>query len=362
MKTVTCNLDIRPQTILLPCECSPEKILFFDIETTGLKKETSQVYLIGCAFCDAGEWKIRQWLAQSGRDEEYILEDFLDFASGFNVLVHFNGDGFDVPYLKYKAQYYMLDFSLERLSGVDIYKSIKICRNLLGLSSMSQKSVETFMGINRDDRFNGGELIPVYYEYEKSGSTESEKLLLLHNHDDLEGMLRILPAFLYAGIFHGNYSFYEKQILDDVLICSYKLTADLPADFCCFTDEGGEIQICGHEQLLKIRIRIYGVTARLYLENVSDYYYLPSEDRVIHKDVAVFTDRKNRVKATRKNCFVRKTGRFIPFFESWEGKVYISETDPGKKLIDMEDILAPSDSFSIFGEIGKDILGAIMSC
>ena len=47
---------------------------------------------------------------------------------------------------------------------------------------MSQKSLERFLKIERDDLYGGGALIPVFYEFERSADKEAEDLLLLLCH------------------------------------------------------------------------------------------------------------------------------------------------------------------------------------
>ena len=63
-------------------------LLFFDIETTGFSGDTSHLYLIGCTYHDA-----------SRESERELLTAFFAFMERFRILVHFNGDGFDIPYL-----------------------------------------------------------------------------------------------------------------------------------------------------------------------------------------------------------------------------------------------------------------------
>ena len=155
MKIITDTTELKPAFDL--SRIAPvEDILFFDIETTGLRKESTQVYLIGCAFFHDGSWKIRQYLAESALDEREVMESFADFASSYKVLIHFNGDGFDIPYLAYKAEFYDLDLDFSTFQSIDIYKLAKPLKKLLGLESMSQKSIERFLQINRDDLYGGG--------------------------------------------------------------------------------------------------------------------------------------------------------------------------------------------------------------
>ena len=107
-------------------------------------------------------------------------------------------------------------------------------------------------------------------------------------------------------------------------------------------------------------------SAKLPLPNVSDYYYLPEEDRVIHKDVAQFLDRSRRVKATAKNCFVRKEGRFLPDIHSGSVCTYYFGEDRKTVYADWEELygmLEQKDGRAqeILTCMAKDILD-LVSC
>ncbi|MBQ1377770.1 MAG: ribonuclease H-like domain-containing protein, partial [Lachnospiraceae bacterium] len=77
----------------------PEKVLFFDIETTGLSASDSAVYLIGCLYYKEGSWHFSQFLTESLSDELPVLKAFFQLAEAFDTLVHFNGDAFDIRFL-----------------------------------------------------------------------------------------------------------------------------------------------------------------------------------------------------------------------------------------------------------------------
>ena len=73
-------------------------ILFLDIETTGFLTGSSSIYLIGCAYYEDGNWKLRQWFAQTPDEESEILSAFLAFAEPYSYLIHYNGNTFDLPF------------------------------------------------------------------------------------------------------------------------------------------------------------------------------------------------------------------------------------------------------------------------
>ena len=74
-------------------------LLFFDIETTGLTARMSYIYLIGAIAWEDNCWKCTQWFAQNTIEEPDILKEFLAYTQDKTLLIHFNGDRFDIPYI-----------------------------------------------------------------------------------------------------------------------------------------------------------------------------------------------------------------------------------------------------------------------
>lgn len=181
-----------------------DQILFLDIETTGLSADNSQLYLIGCAFYKEGNWQIRQWFAQSAEEEPELLKSFFTFAADYSFLIHYNGNSFDLPYLRKKLLQYQLPYDFSQFEGIDIYKRIHPYRGFLKLPNCKQKTVESFLNIRREDRYTGGELINVYKDYLSSHDFNLYHILLLHNSDDMKGMLEVLPILSYYDLFNNS--------------------------------------------------------------------------------------------------------------------------------------------------------------
>ena len=330
MKIIQTTIDTIPES-----EFNSDSVLFFDIETTGLSKENSQVYLIGCAYKNDEAWELKQYFAQSALDEREVLEEFLDFAQNFKTLVHFNGDRFDVPYIDFKSEFYGFDFKLSEMENFDIYKASKPLRKFLGLESMSQKAVERFLKIGRDDEMNGGELISYYFEYEKTKSKELEKFLLLHNFDDVKGMLNVLKITNYLGILDGDFKYEKFEENLNYVTFSLRLNKELPVPIELEKDG---ILIAGGDSYLEVCVPIIRGIASYELKDYENYYYLPLEDKVIHKDVAQFVDKKFKKKATKKNCCIKKEGNFIlEYAEVFSPKFYIGN-DKKKSYFELENL------------------------
>ena len=53
-------------------------------------------------------------------------------------------------------------------------------------------------------------------------------------------------------------------------------------------------------------------TKKLFFSNYRDYYYLPAEDKAIHKSIGQFVEKKYRTPAKASTCYDRIDGFFIP--------------------------------------------------
>ena len=68
------------------------------------------------------------------------------------------------------------------------------------------------MKLSRNDTQSGGELINVYHAYVKQPSEEALQLLLLHNYEDVIGMIDLLSVLSYTEIFNGQYTILSTRV------------------------------------------------------------------------------------------------------------------------------------------------------
>ena len=181
-----------------------DDVLFLDIETTGFTAKSSNLYLIGCACYEDGRFHVHQWMAEKYDEEAAVLEAFFTFAASYRYLIHYNGNAFDIPYLQQKAASLGLPYHFDGFDGLDIYKRIAPYKHFLKLSNCKQKTIEAFLGIGREDKYSGGELISIYHDYVKEPIEDFRDLLLLHNKEDIIGMLKVLPILAYHDLFNGE--------------------------------------------------------------------------------------------------------------------------------------------------------------
>lgn len=299
-----------------------EQILFLDIETTGFTSRSSYLYMIGCVYFQNGKWHTIQWFAENYNQEASLLTAFFEFAKGYQYLIHFNGNNFDLPFMAQKCKQLELPYTFDGFQGIDLYKRISPYKFFLKLPNCKQKTLEQFLGINRKDVFSGGELIGIYLDYIKNPSEFSEKALFLHNADDLKGMLQTLPMLAYYDLFNENtikarkvqanyYKDYNGSKRKEILI-TLQLPQPLPrpvsasANNCYFRGEGEEATL---------KIPIYEEELKYFYSNYKDYYYLPTEDVALHKSVASFVNKEHRIQASAANCYTRKFSCYLPQWE-----------------------------------------------
>ena len=399
-----------------------QNFLFFDIETTGLSWRTSHLYLIGCAYyetysisrgtqdcsdceysadtqnfanrrgckssadiqdsadnCDEdsgeGRWVLRQWFLDRPGEEKQLLEAFSDFLDTFAlseektspknehspVLVHYNGSGFDLPYLRHKYEYFGLPDPFASLESLDLFRTIRPYQRLLQLDSLRQKALETALGLPRRDPYSGGELIDVYAQYMRSGEKTLLDHLLLHNFEDVQNLLPLYAITLYDDLFSGNYEICSlemkkdengQDILQAVLTLSDALPKELSASFVPEADElplaaapvcelpltaapvselplaavpvngldsgektagdGAAWRLCAAGSTAVLSIPVLRGELYHFFPDYRNYFYLPDEDMAVHKSVGVFVDAAHRRRATADTCYQRITGRFLP--------------------------------------------------
>ena len=298
--------------------CPPENALFLDIETTGFTARSSSLYLIGCAYFEGGLWHTIQWMAENPSEQKEILEAFFAFAENRKFLIHFNGSQFDVPYLTQKCQQLELPYDFQSFEGADVYRRLFHYKGFLDLLNLKQKTLESFLSIEREDTFSGGELIAIYKDYVARPTEETLRFLLLHNEEDVKGMLRILPMLSYFDAFHFPLTAkkvqanHYKDVNDNhrtELLIHAALPTPVPKAVTA-SSQGIYAKLEG--QSLTLRVPLYEGELKYFYSNYKDYYYLPKEDLALHKSVATFVDKEFREQATARTCYTRKISSYLP--------------------------------------------------
>ena len=280
----------------------PENTLFIDIETLGFNAAYHQIYLIGTAEIRDKKAQIVLYFAQSPGEESDILRAFLERTTPGTTLFTYNGDMFDIPFIKKRAAKAGILDALSSVNSLDLYKIVKRKKALLGLSGCKQKDVEQFLHLSREDAMSGGELIKVYKRYVKLATEEDRRLLVTHNLDDVKGMLRLLPMLSYDRLHAAEISDIAIDVneAEQHVFLSAALSVSLPVDLRKQA-EGAYVIISGSR--IKCALRLTNGCIRYYYDNPKDYVYLLTEDTVIPKALADAVPKDAKRPAKAIECF-----------------------------------------------------------
>ncbi len=310
MITLQKKAAYNPDRFLVSRGIDPDRAVFFDIETTGLKAAYSHLYLIGAAHrLRDGSWQITQWMAERPQEEAALIRTFDAYLKPYTSLIHFNGNHFDIPYILEKEEKYGLETKIRSMESEDIYLNVRPLRKLLKMPHMNQKSLERFMGTDREDIFDGGQLISVYRDWVKEGGDERQQALLLHNGEDVDGMLLVTGLYAYLPLVEK--SEWEGHLKDDSFIMTLDFPNELPHQVFLRCEKTGTC-LDAEKGRAVLTIPFLNEELRYYFPDWKNYYYLPVEDMAIHKSVAMSVNSQYREKAKAWNCYVRKQGVFLP--------------------------------------------------
>lgn len=316
--TQTCT-----QELSYPFPYPKEELLFFDIETTGFSPKTSALYLIGALYYKDNAWQLIQWFADDTTSEPKMLTAFFTFLQSFSYLIHFNGTTFDLPFLTKKciAHHLVKDlYSLEHCTSIDLYQMISPQKKRLQIENLKQKTLEQFLNIAREDTYSGKELITFYQNYRKAllqkdleDAEELEHFLLLHNHDDVLGMLQFSSLLYLIDLLTGAFTFeaFSMEQQESIFIFRGTLPFSMPRAYCW---KGDTIFLSLEDNSLTCIVSAYDTELKYFYDNPKEYYYLPAEDMAVHKSVATYVDKEFRQKATKITCYTRQSGLFLPVF------------------------------------------------
>ncbi len=330
-------------------------IIFFDIETTGLSPASSSLYMIGAVYFQQMEWHTRQWFADSLSAEKEIIESFFHFLKDYKVIISYNGDAFDIPYLQKCAAQYAIEADFSNLTSFDLYRRIRPLKKLLQLESLKLPALEAFLGISRNDEFNGKDLIPVYKEFLETQNQTLYQALLLHNEEDLKALPQLMPLLGYLDIFRCDWTLagyslnQEHERLTAVIDCSIRVPV-------AFSYETSLYTISVRANQIIVEMPVYCGELKYFFDNYNEYDYLPEEDYAVHRKVSQFVDKAHRQKATPSTCYTKKTAVFLPlvtvdsmftvFQESYRSKELFTEyiNDPDFLIAYLRLLLAGSVS------------------
>ncbi|MDF1617538.1 ribonuclease H-like domain-containing protein [Petrocella sp. FN5] len=308
--------------IINTSEYEPNHCLFepdtmaFDIETTGFSPKYATIYLIGMVYYDKMKNALirEQWFCEKASDEYELLFNFNAQLKKYNRIYHFNGDQFDLPFIKRRMALYKMD--CPSYISYDLLKILRPFKKTLGLDNLKLKTLEKYFGYNRHDPFSGGDLIQVYEAYLDTKDEPLLQTLLLHNYEDLLGLVGLISHM-------PLFNLLEQMKEDSIMISEiygYEDEGDYVISFPISEPVNQSFQLTHyqlgiHHPLCTLRIPLRRDTLKYYFPNPKDYFFLTTEGYAVHKSVGKYVDPSHKVQATKENCYIHKKGYFLPAYK-----------------------------------------------
>ncbi len=189
------------------------KLGVIDIETTGLNPDRSDFILGGLVVPDTQGKKAIQLLSESKEEETVLIQSYLSELKDLDVLVSYNGDHFDLPFLNRRLRYNRIpgeEFPF--FQSFDLYRILDKYSNFRKLlPNLKQKTVETFLGLwpDRTDEISGADSVELYQQFLRTGDSAVRNTILLHNKDDILQLSRLMKVFekldLHKIMFHTGF-------------------------------------------------------------------------------------------------------------------------------------------------------------
>ena len=326
-------------------------VAWIDIETTGLSPERDRVWLIGCAYHGPGGWTLTQWFDDSGQEEKEVISSFLLFISRKKTLIHYNGDRFDLPFLRRRISVCGISDPLGGFGSLDLMKELKPYKALLGLPDLRQQTVESFIGTGRTEAMSGAETAKLYKAYLAQPSEETCNALLAHNEADIRGLISLTPVLSFHDLTDAHLDVYKAQAdtyadhsgasRQEVVLYFHSDKA-VPIRINSSRD-GCYLRLEGTEGLIKVPI--VHEELRYFYAGYRDYYYLPEQDTALHKSIAAFVDSSHRVQATAETCYTRKYSSYLPEWDAFRTPFYKRSYRDSELFFELTDELKRDRAF-----------------
>jgi len=304
--------ETKYKDIIKLAPLNDKKALYVDIETTGFNRKNDLIYLIGLLCYEEDELVVVQYLCEKPSDEYELLYKFNQLILNFDELIHFNGDNFDLPFIKERMRLYRIKENLSNLKSMDFLKLLRPFKKVLGTDNLKLKTLEKLAGYSRIDPFSGGELIQLYNLY-LNGDKSLITSFILHNKEDMVGLyyLNIFrPLISLTGLVITKKDF-EIVVDNHNNLNQIIISLNLPSELFQVNFKKNEYSILLNSQYLILSLPVLDGEYKTFFEDFKSYYYLVEEDYSIHESVASFVQSKFKKKATKHTAFTKRNDIYI---------------------------------------------------
>jgi uncharacterized protein len=179
----------HPSALYSSCFSPNDKFLFMDIETLGLKGVP--LILIGVSRVESKKIVVDQYLLRDLDDELSALEAFNAEVESDTIFVSFNGQTFDLPYIKDRLRHHGMNADLDRNHLDLMHFSRRAWKDKL--PNCKLQTLEKYLfNFEREDDVPSS-MVPSFYKtYLETGNIGPLIPIVEHNREDVITLARIL--------------------------------------------------------------------------------------------------------------------------------------------------------------------------
>lgn len=156
--------------------------IFLDIETLGFFKRP--IILLGLAKVSGNEINVKQYLSRNVGEESAVLDAFLSDIDPNSVFVTFNGQTFDIPFIKNRMRHFNIKNTINHPHFDMLHYSRRQWSDELMNCKLTTLERHLFDIIREDDIPSG--LVPEFYTtYAKTGNIGPLIPIIEHNQQDI---------------------------------------------------------------------------------------------------------------------------------------------------------------------------------
>jgi len=166
-------------------ELRPDKMLFFDMETTGLGGSGTVAFLIGFGSVTDNGFQVRQYFLPDYPDEESMLEAVRSEIDEESIIVSYNGRAFDIPILVDRMIINRVERNLKFAEHIDLLHPVRrFYRRRLQRCNLTNVE-QNILDFHRADDIPG-QLVPaVYFNWLANDDTELLDRVQEHHLNDI---------------------------------------------------------------------------------------------------------------------------------------------------------------------------------
>jgi uncharacterized protein YprB with RNaseH-like and TPR domain len=184
-------LSLTPQVATV----SPERALFLDLETSGFGAGTGNVaFVAGVARWHERGLMLEQWLLCDPDEEPALLAALCARIAASELLVSFNGKGFDMAVLRGRCVMNRLPPPAHR-PHVDLLHLARRVHRHRGWRKRLATLESEVLGVTRYGDISGREVAERYAYYLRSGDEATLDEVIEHNARDLEALVGLLALY-----------------------------------------------------------------------------------------------------------------------------------------------------------------------